>query len=123
MPALVKSAAMALSVAAIAGCEFVREEPALYLLDPPAAEQTLRNRLGRVEVREVSLPQYAAGQEIVVQGPDGALRSDGSALWADAPARSLTGRWPRRSAGCRAPPRWPSHGPWPNPLTAGWRCG
>jgi uncharacterized lipoprotein YmbA len=42
-----------------------------------------------VEVRDVSLPSYAASDEIHVQAADGTLRSSGSVLWADAPDRAI----------------------------------
>lgn len=75
----------------VAGCGLTTtNDTGLYLIDAPQVDAKLRNRLGRVELREVALPQYAAGQEIVRQGADGALRSGPSALWADAPARGVT---------------------------------
>lgn len=77
-------------VPVLAACSLTQTDTALYLIDPPAPATDLRNRLGRIEVREVALPQYASGQEIVTQGPDGALRSDPGTLWADAPARAMT---------------------------------
>ncbi len=43
-----------------------------------------------IEVKEVSLPTYAALEEISVQQPDGTLASDASLLWADDPARAVT---------------------------------
>jgi len=43
-----------------------------------------------VEVLDVSLPTYAASDEITVQGADGALTSSGSVLWADTPERAIT---------------------------------
>lgn len=66
------------------------ESIARYPIDPPTAEKALPNRLGRAELREVSLPQYAGGQEIAFQTADGALRSNPDNLWADDPARSVT---------------------------------
>ncbi|MEM9966461.1 MAG: ABC-type transport auxiliary lipoprotein family protein [Pseudomonadota bacterium] len=42
-----------------------------------------------VEVRDVSLPSYAASEEIFMQRPDGTLTSAGNVLWADAPERSI----------------------------------
>ena len=61
-----------------------------YMIDPPTAEKTLPNRLGKAELREVSLPQYASDQEIVWQTEDGALRSTSKNVWADNPARAMT---------------------------------
>lgn len=45
---------------------------------------------GSVVVRDVSLPDYAASQEIFTQGADGALTSSPKLLWADEPARAIT---------------------------------
>ena len=61
-----------------------------YMIDSPTAEKTLPNRLGKAELREVSLPQYASDQEIVWQTEDGALRSTSKNVWADNPARAMT---------------------------------
>lgn len=46
--------------------------------------------VGKVEVREVSLPAYARTEEIWTQSASGALASDPGVLWADDPARGLT---------------------------------
>lgn len=63
---------------------------ALYLMDPPALTVHLPDRLGRVEVRDVVLPQYASAPEITVQGPDGALRPHADQLWAETPGHAVT---------------------------------
>jgi uncharacterized lipoprotein YmbA len=86
IPRLMLCAAL---VPVLAACSLTGKESAMFLIDPPTQADTLPNRLGRIEVREVTLPQYATGQEIVRQGADGALRSDPATLWADEPARGL----------------------------------
>ncbi len=43
-----------------------------------------------IEVKDVTLPTYAALEEISVQQADGTLSSDASLLWADDPARAVT---------------------------------
>lgn len=63
---------------------------ARYALNPPAAVKQVENRLGTAELREVSLPQYASGQEIAYQTEDGALRSSSKEIWADDPPRAVT---------------------------------
>lgn len=63
---------------------------ARYQIDPVPAQKSLPNRLGQAELREVSLPQYAAGQEIPFQTEDGALRSSPDNVWADDPPRAVT---------------------------------
>lgn len=65
-------------------------ETARYALNPPAASKQVANRLGTAELREVSLPQYASGQEIAYQTEDGALRSNSKDIWADDPPRAMT---------------------------------
>lgn len=74
--------------AGLSGCG---REPTLYLVTPPAPEARLPDRLGRVELREVMLPQYATGPEVTLQEPGGALRAQRKDLWADAPATAITG--------------------------------
>ncbi|MGC9420132.1 MAG: PqiC family protein [Rhodovulum sp.] len=46
---------------------------------------------GTVALREVSLPAYAASEEIHFRGPDAALSSSSDVLWADDPTRAVTG--------------------------------
>lgn len=47
-------------------------------------------RFRTVEVRDVSLPEYAQLSEIGSQNPDGAIVTDKTLLWADNPVRSVT---------------------------------
>ncbi|WP_376877154.1 membrane integrity-associated transporter subunit PqiC [Albirhodobacter sp. R86504] len=61
-----------------------------YLIETPTVAKTLPNRLGSVELREVSLPDYAAGQEVSWQTADGAVRSNPDQVWADAQPRAVT---------------------------------
>jgi len=77
------------AVAALAACSNP-EKTARYTIDPPVATQRLPDRLGMAELREVSLPQYASGQEIAWQGADGALHSTPKTIWADDPPRAVT---------------------------------
>jgi hypothetical protein len=78
-----------LALLALGGCSDP-EATARYPLAPVAVAQSLPNRLGSAELREVSLPQYAAGQEIAWQTEDGALRSTPDNIWADDPPRAMT---------------------------------
>ncbi|MDO5612602.1 MAG: PqiC family protein [Paracoccus sp. (in: a-proteobacteria)] len=66
------------------------EKTARYLVDPPTAARELPNRLGAAELRDVSLPEYAAHDEIAWQTPDGAVRSNPRNIWADNPQRAFT---------------------------------
>jgi len=56
----------------------------------PAAGERVAIRYGTVEIREVSLPAYAASEEIYVRGPDGALAASPELLWSDEPSRAMS---------------------------------
>lgn len=79
---------LALTCLMLSAC--VGTQPTLHLMDPPSAARHLPDRLGRVEVRDVSLPQYAKAPEITLQAADGSLKSYPNQLWADAPAAAIT---------------------------------
>jgi len=76
-------------VLALAGCSNP-EKTGRYLIDAPESQANVPNRLGRVEIRDVSLPRYASSQEITYQTDDGALRSTPDNIWADDPVRGVT---------------------------------
>lgn len=61
-----------------------------FLIEPPAPERHFDVPYGRIELREVSLPSYAAAPDIVAQGEGGDLRNVSDALWADDPVRGVT---------------------------------
>ena len=63
---------------------------ARYLLEPPATDTRVAVRVSTIEVRDVTLPSYAAASEVVQQDSDGALRPLARAVWADDPVRSVT---------------------------------
>jgi len=50
----------------------------------------ISSRYGSIEVRQISLPTYAASDEIATRSETGAITSDKSTLWADEPARAMT---------------------------------
>lgn len=77
-----------LTCLALAGCG--GKTATLHLMDPPPASRHLADRLGRVEVQNVSLPHYANTPEITIQTAGGALRSLDNQLWADTPATAIT---------------------------------
>jgi hypothetical protein len=62
--------------------------PDLIAVQPPAITETVRIGFASVEVKDVSLPSYAAADEIAQQGPDGTLITS-KVLWADAPERAI----------------------------------
>lgn len=63
--------------------------PDRYAVTPPVVTEKLRIGFGSVEVREVSLPAYAAADEIAVQDANGKLVTSSAALWADTPERAV----------------------------------
>ena len=63
--------------------------PDRFAVAPPSVAETQRIGFSAVEIREVSLPAYAASDEITVQDTDGRLVSDGEVLWADTPDRAV----------------------------------
>ncbi|MCV2448919.1 membrane integrity-associated transporter subunit PqiC [Paracoccus sp. DMF] len=66
------------------------EKTARYLIDPPDSGQRVADRLGTAELKDVSLPEYAASDEVSWQTADGAVRSNTKQLWADDPQRAFT---------------------------------
>lgn len=100
---------VAVAVLALSGCA---GNPSRFIV-PPAPVKTTRIAIayGTVAVRDVSLPTYAASEEIHILGPDGALKSSPLVLWADDPVRAMTGDVARsigRMTGARvAAEPWP----------------
>lgn len=101
----------ALAVTALAGCAGDPERFAVPTTVTPTAAQRIGIAYRSVEVLEVSLPAYAALDEISVRGEGGALTALSDTLWADAPSRSVTLELSRHLAqltGARvAPEPWP----------------
>jgi len=56
----------------------------------PAEVKQQRIAFGTVQLREVSLPSYAAGEEIFVADATGLLSARPGLFWADDPARAIT---------------------------------
>ncbi|KGJ03375.1 hypothetical protein SAMN04487972_12242 [Paracoccus halophilus] len=77
------------SVALLGACSN-GESTARYLIDPPIGGERVANRLGTAELMDVSLPEYAASDEVAWQTGDGAVRSNTGQLWADNPQRAFT---------------------------------
>jgi len=92
----------------LAGCG---STPDLYPVEPPTVTETQRIGFGAVEVRDVSLPAYAAANEIAVQDTDGRLVTNSNIVWADTPERAialeLTGHLARLSGARIASEPWP----------------
>jgi len=76
----------ATALAILAGCA---PNPDRYIVPSPSPELRQRIAYAAVELREVSLPAYAADDEIVRLDLDGKMVSDGATLWADTPGRAI----------------------------------
>lgn len=59
-------------------------------LTPLSSDLELRAAVSTAVVRSVSLPSYAAAEEISVESPEGLITTDGAVLWADDPERATT---------------------------------
>jgi uncharacterized protein len=78
---------IAVVLAAVAGCSGPKSQ---YLVEPVASELKLRTSLSTVMVRTVSLPGYAAADDVAIQTEGGAVVKQKGALWADQPERATT---------------------------------
>jgi uncharacterized lipoprotein YmbA len=54
------------------------------------SDLTLRAAVGSAIVRSVSLPTYAAAEELSIETPEGLIESNADILWADDPSRAVT---------------------------------
>jgi uncharacterized lipoprotein YmbA len=79
------TALAALALVVLVGCAGVTDR---YSVTTPTAQPVQRIPFRSVEIRDVSLPAYAADDEIVRRAADGRLVSDG-VLWADTPGRAV----------------------------------
>ncbi|MFV0246230.1 MAG: membrane integrity-associated transporter subunit PqiC [Qingshengfaniella sp.] len=64
--------------------------PNQVLIPPSDSVLRLRPLVGSLEIRDVSLPRYAAADPIMIQAEDGTLREMRRAIWADDPERGMT---------------------------------
>lgn len=95
------------------------------MIDPPDSAQRTGDQLGAAELKEVSLPDYAAADEIAWQGADGAVRSSTKILWADKPQRAFTitlAREISEISGASVVPRNPGLSP-RRPSSTDWMSG
>ena len=84
--------------------------PDSIVVQPPAISETVRIAFKSVEVKDVSLPSYAAADEISQKSPDGTLITS-KVLWADAPERAIGLELSRNLA--RLTKRRVASEPWP----------
>lgn len=103
---LLKSLASAAALAFLAACG----APDSVVVQPPAITETVRIGFKSVEVKDVSLPSYAAADEIAQKAPDGTLITS-KVLWADAPERAIGLELSRNLA--RLTKRRVASEPWP----------
>lgn len=59
-------------------------------MSPLNSSLELRSLVSTIMVRTVSLPSYAAGEELSFENIDGFITSDAEVLWADQPDRAVT---------------------------------
>jgi len=59
-------------------------------LVPLQSTKSLRANVSTAMVRTVSLPSYAAAEEVAIESPEGLITSDSALLWADDPERAAT---------------------------------
>lgn len=76
-----------------AACLFVAScaAPVTQVAVPPvASDLRLRPLVSSLELRDLSLPRYAAGDDVVRRGADGGIGALSGTVWADTPERALT---------------------------------
>ncbi|MBW4708366.1 PqiC family protein [Roseobacter sp. YSTF-M11] len=106
--ARITSAFCAVAFGLLAACA---PAPDRYVIPAPDVADRQRIAFQSVEIREISLPAYAASDEISSQSADGRLTSDGGVLWADTPERAVAlelARHLSRLSGARV-----ASAPWP----------
>lgn len=72
---------------------------------------SLRASVGSAMVRTVSLPTYAAAEELSFESPEGLIVTNDAVLWADDPARAVTLSLTRNLGGILSTDVGPD--PWP----------
>lgn len=76
-----------LALALAAGCA---GPPARLAVPAIAPDGEARIGFASVEVRDLSLPAYAQGEEVFAQSPEGLIERQAGLLWADDPVRAAT---------------------------------
>lgn len=80
-------------------------------MSPVASTLQLRATVGSAMLRTVSLPSYAAAEEIAIEVAPGIIGTDADILWADDPARAVTLAMTRHLDGILSATVGPD--PWP----------
>lgn len=79
-----------LSLVLTLGLAACGDTAARYLVEPAPTAAPVALRLSSLEVRDVVLPTYAEGSQILQQDAGGALRPVADSEWADSSARAVT---------------------------------
>lgn len=88
---MLKPIATALTAAILlSGCSALGSPTLRYPVPQVQPSQKVSIRYRTVEVRQVSLPEYAGLAEMSIQTAEGAIETDKSLLWADDPVRAVT---------------------------------
>lgn len=97
-PAPSRAALLALCVATLALAACTSPPATRYLIEaaPSAEEAPVRLRVSTVELRDVSLPAYGEGSQILREGEAGVLVPITGAEWADGSAGAITAELARR---------------------------
>ncbi len=80
----------AVTAVTLAGCEDNSRRYALEATPSVAPGKQMRARVASVLVRSVSLPTYAAAEEMAFQDETGVIKLNKTELWADEPERATT---------------------------------
>ncbi len=75
------------AIAALAACA---SNTTRLDMTPAKSTLSLRAAVSSAMVRTVSLPTYAAAEELAYETPDGLIATNNAVLWADDPARAVT---------------------------------
>jgi uncharacterized lipoprotein YmbA len=102
-------------VLSLAACS----SPERFAVSTPVVTEKVRIGFASVEVRDVSLPSYAAADEIAIREEDGTLVTSSKMLWADAPERAIALQLSQNLA--RLTSRRVASEPWPFEEYAGAR--
>ncbi|MBB5722220.1 hypothetical protein FHS72_001844 [Loktanella ponticola] len=84
---MIKPLFLTLALTAVAACSGPTNR---VEMTPLNSTLDLRANVSSAIVRTVSLPSYAASDEISIESPEGLITTNGDVLWADEPERATT---------------------------------
>lgn len=85
---MMRQIATLLTLGLVMGC--ASPDPARVIVQPETSTMKRWTRARSIEVGEVSLPGYAAKEDISILGADGLVMTVPNAIWADEPERTMT---------------------------------